>query len=301
MKSGNKGILAAVFLIAGMMGAKTVLAQAQGTPPATTPPATTPAQGDKDKGVAPLTMDAGSTAAAPAALQPPVNAEEDAAIKAFRDAPLTDMPKKLKMGDDFLTKYPQSRYRAEVYSWQVKGYMASGEIDKMGVAGEKELELAPNDAQTLAILGSMLPRSMPSNMTEAQKQKLLTEAEEYSKKALDLAPTLPKPAGITDAQFIAAKNQIQAMAYNGLGLVAFRRAKYTDAIPNLEQSAKLDPNPDPVNYFLLGVSNEKASHFEDAIAAFTKCAAIPNSLQPTCKAGIDEAKKLSATQLSVPK
>ncbi len=298
MKNRSKGIWAAVFLVAGMLCTKSVRAQTQSTPPTSTPPASTPAQGDKDKGVAPLTMDAGSTGVA---MQPPVNAEEDAAIKVFRDAPLSDMPKKLKLGDDFLTKYPQSRYRAEVYSWQVKGYMASGQIEKMGVAGEKELELAPNDAQTLAILGSMLPRSMPPSMTEEQKQKLLAEAENFSKRALELAPTLPKPTGITDEQFIAAKNQIQAMAYGGLGLVAFRRAKYTEAIPNLEQSAKLDPNPDPVNYFLLGVSNEKASHFEDAIAAFTKCAAIQNSLQTTCKAGIDEAKKLSATQLSVPK
>jgi tetratricopeptide (TPR) repeat protein len=279
-----------VFVVGGLLTGNPAYGQAQGTPPATTPAAS-----DKSKSpaaVAPLTMDAE---------QPPVSADEDAAMKVFRDAPQTDVAKKLKLGEDFLQKYPQSRYRAEVYSWQVKGYMSAGQIDKMADAGEKELALAPNDAQTLAIMGSMLPRSMPNSMTEEQKQKLLAEAEADSKKALDSVSTLSKPAGVTDEQFSAAKNQIQAMAYSGLGLVAFRRSKYADAIPSLEQSAKLDPNPDPVNYFLLGVCNEKASHFEDAIAAFTKCAAIPNSLQATCKSGIDEAKKLSATQLSVPK
>jgi len=290
MEISKRGILTAVLLVAAISCGNVASGLAQGTSPTTTPPPS-----DKDKSqtpVAPLTMDA---------VQPPVNAEEDAAIKVYRATPDTDVPKKLKAGNDFLEKYPQSRYRAEVYSWQVKGYMAEGEIDKMGVAGQKELELAPNDAQTLAILGSMLPRSMPASMTEEQKQKLLTQAEDYSKKALDLVPTLPKPEGVTDEKFLLAKNQIQAMAYGGLGLVSFRRSKFAEAIPNLEKSAKLDPNPDPVNYFLLGVSNEKASHFDDAIAAFTKCAAIPNSLQPTCKAGIEEAKKLSTTQLSVPK
>jgi tetratricopeptide (TPR) repeat protein len=179
--------------------------------------------------------------------------------------------------------------------------MALGQMDKMEASGDKELELVPEDAQTLSILGSSLPRSMPGSMTEAQKQKLLADAEGYSKKALELVPTLSKPTGISDEQFLAAKNQIQAMAYGGLGLVAFRRGKFADAIPNLEQSAKYDPNPDPVIYFVLGISNEKASHFDDAVTAFTKCSAIQSSLAQTCKSSIDEAKKLGATQLSVPK
>lgn len=290
MKKTTMVILGTAFLLAVLLGGTATNGQAPSTAPATTP-----APSDKDKPqptVAPLTLDGG---------QPPVNAEEDEAIKVYRNAPLEDVPKKLQIGDDFLKKYPQSRYRVEVYNWQVKGYMAVGQIDKMQAAGEKELELEPNDAQTMAIMGSSLPRSMAANMTEDQKVKMLSQAEGYSKKALELVPALPKPAGLSDEQFLGAKNQIQAMAYGGLGLVAFRRAKWSEAIPNLEQSAKYDPNPDPVIYFVLALSNEKASHFEDAATAFSKCAAIPSSLQPTCKSGIDEAKKLGATQLSVPK
>ena len=238
----------------------------------------------------PLTLDA-----AP----PPVTAEEDAAMKAFRDAPLTDVPKKNQMGEAFVLKYPQSRYRMEVYSWLVKGYYGNGEIDKMEAAGEKELAIQPDDATTLAILGQTLPRAMNASTPEPLKR--LMKAEQYSKKALELIPVLQKPAGLTDEQFTAAKNQTSALAYSGLGLVAYRRGKYEDAIPNLEQSVKLDPTPDPVNYYLLGVANEKGSHFDDAIAAFTKCASFPGGLQPTCKAGIEEVKKLSATQLNVPR
>jgi hypothetical protein len=63
----------------------------------------------------------------------------------------------------------------------------------------------------------------------------------------------------------------------------------------------MDPQPDPVNLYLLGISNEKTSHFDDAVTDFTKCAAIPSGMQATCKQDIDEAKKLAATQLSAPK
>jgi len=245
---------------------------------------------DKPADVTPLTLDN-----AP----PPVNAEEDAAIKAFRAAPITDMGKKDQLGEDFLQKYPQSRYRPEVYAMLVRGYLSLGQIEKMESMGDKEIELNPNDAQTLAIVGSTLPRVM--NASTPDPQKRLDKAEQYSKKALEVLPTLVKPAELSDADFLKAKDQTSALAYSGLGLVAFRRSKFAEAIPNFEQAVKLDPVPDPVNFYLLGLSNEKTSHFEDAVNAFTKCAAVPGGLQATCKSSADEAKKLATTQLSAPK
>jgi tetratricopeptide (TPR) repeat protein len=293
MGKNTARIMGSLILVAAWAAANV---SAQTPAPATgqqqTPPASQP---DKSKDqVQPLTM-------TPAA--PPVNAEEDAAIKAFRDIPndSANLQKKLQAGNDFVQKYPTSRYRAEVYSWLVKGYMTAGDVPKMQAAGEKDLELNPNDVQILAIMGSALPRSLPSNLSPEEKEKILAQAEQYSNKAIELGPTITKPAGMPDDMFIGAKNQTMAMAYSGLGLVAFRRGKFNDAIPNLEKSVGLEPQPDPVNYYVLALSNEKASHFDDAVTAFTKCAAIPSGLQATCKQGIDEAKKLSTTQLSVPK
>ncbi len=288
MKSMKMELAGAMILGILLFGGKDTLAQTQGKPQ-------TPTQGQGEKTPAPTTTAPLTLDAAP----PPVSAEEDAAMKAFRDAPMTDVPKKNQMGEAFVLKYPQSRYRMEVYSWLVKGYYGNGEIDKMEAAGEKELAIQPDDATTLAILGSTLPRAMNASTPEPLKR--LLKAEQYSKRALELMPTLQKPVGLTDEQFATAKNQTSALAYSGLGLVAYRRGKYEDAIPSLEQSVKLDPSPDPVNYYLLGIANEKGSHFDDAITAFTKCASVPGGLQPTCKAGIEEVKKLATTQLNVPK
>ena len=82
-----------------------------------------------------------------------------------------------------------------------------------------------------------------------------------------------------------------------------QKGQYDQAIPTLEQSLKTDNHsePDPVNLYLLGLANEKASHFDAAVAAFTKCAAIQSSLQANCKNGIETAKKAGSTQLSAPK
>jgi len=253
-----------------------------------TPAGQTPA--DKDKANT-LTLDT------PA---PPVNAEEDAAYKAFEAMPLTDGPRKILAGEQFVQKYPQSRYLPPIYSNLVKLYLQANEIQKMQDAGEKDVALAPNDVQTLAILGQTLPRAWNASMPNAAVQ--LDKAEKFSKSAIELTPTIAKPAELTDAQFTMAKNQTLAMAHSGLGLVYFRRGKFDAAIPEFEEATRVDPSPeiDPVNFYVLAIAEEKTSHFDAAVAAFNKCATVPGGLQPTCKNGAIEAKKLGATQLSAP-
>jgi tetratricopeptide (TPR) repeat protein len=284
-------------LLAGLLLAASVVAKAQSSQGGqssqrgqSTPPAQQ--QTDKDKAANTLTLDTSA---------PPVNPEEDAAFKAYDSMPLTDGPKKIAAGEAFALKYPQSRYLAPVYSGLVKLYLAAGDAAKMQDAGEKDIAIAPNDVQTLAILGQTIPRAWNSNLPNAQAQ--LDKAEKYAKSAIELTPTITKPPAMTDAQFDTAKNQTLAMAHGGLGLVYFRRGKLDDAIPELETATKVDPNPeiDPVNYYLLGLADQKTSHFDAAIVAFTKCATVAGGLQATCKSGAEESKKLGATQLSAPK
>jgi tetratricopeptide (TPR) repeat protein len=169
----------------------------------------------------------------------------------------------------------------------------------MEEVGDKEIALNPNDVQVLAVLGQTIPRALKSTTQDPQKE--LDKAERYSKRAIEVTPTLPKPETLTEESFANAKNITLSMAHSGLGLIYLQRGKYADAIPELEQSVKIDPTPDPVNYYLLGLANLKTSHFEDAAAAYTKCAAIPGAMQQTCQKGAEEAKKLASTELSAPK
>lgn len=232
---------------------------------------------------------------------PPVNAEEDAAVKAFSDAPNTDAAKKIQMGEDFVAKYPQSRHRPAVYSTLTMLYLGINQVPKAVGMGEKELQLNPNDVQVLAALSRAIPRALTKDTLEPAKQ--LAKAEEYGKRAIEVLPTITKPQGVADEAFATAKNDALSMAHSGLGVTYFRLGKYNQAIPELEQAVKLDPakEPDPVNFYVLGIANVNASHFEDAVAAFNKCAAITGQLQVACKANAEDANKKSRTQLSAPK
>ena len=283
-----KTVAVAGFLVCADAAAAAVLFydQASQSQPA-------PQQSDKPKtpDVAPLTLD----------VPAPVNAEEDAAYKAFQAVNQNDAAKKIEVGEAFVLKYPESRYKSPVYGALAYAYLQTGNTQKMQEYGEKELTIAPNDVSTLALLGQTLPRSLHGSAAAPEAVQTLAKAEQYSKQAIEITPTLQKPENLTEEAFASAKNQTLAMAHSGLGLVYVRRGKNAEAIPELEQAVKIDPNPDPVNYYLLGMANKITSHFDDAVAAFNKCAAMNGPMQGTCKAQAEDAKKLGATQLSAPK
>jgi tetratricopeptide (TPR) repeat protein len=248
-----------------------------------------PADKDKQPNPAPLTMDNAPV---------PVTPEEENAYKAFQQG--TDPSKKIQMAEEFLQKYPQSRYRAAMYQALVSGYFATQQVPKMLEAGEKEVEINPNDAPVLAVMAQTLARTYNPKTPDAAK--LLDKAELYSKRAIEVVPTLTKPENLTDDAFNNAKSDTLSMAHSGLGLVYIRRGKFSEAIPELEQSVKTDthPEPDPVNYYLLGVADKQTSHFDAAAAAFSKCASVQSTLQAACKSNAEEVKKQGSSQLSAP-
>jgi len=278
--------------IAGLLVCASGVAAGQGSQQGQGSKSQPPAQpSDKPKTpeVTPLTLD----------VPAPVNAEEEAAYKAFQAVNPNDAAKKIETGEAFLQKYPESRYRQPVYGALNFAYVQVGNMQKMHEVGEKEIALTPSDVSTLALMGQTLPRSWKSSAPDAMQ--VLAKAEQYSKQAIEIAPTLSRPENMTEEAFASARNQALAMAHSGLGLVYVRRGKHAEAIPELEQAVKIDPNPDPVNYYLLGITNKITSHFDDAVAAFNKCAAMTGPMQGTCKTQAEDAKKLGATQLSAPK
>ncbi len=229
----------------------------------------------------------------------PADKSEQTAFEKFQTASPEDPKKKIQLGEAFLQKYPASRYRASVYSDLTGAYLQTNEVPKMLDAGEKALALNPKDVQVLAMLGQTIPRVITASTPDPDAQIL--KAEQYSKRAIETMPTIPKPENMSDAQFVQAKDQTLAIAHSGLGLVDFHRGDFAGAIGELQQSVKLAPRADPVNYYVLGVANVNASHFDDAVTAFKKCAEFSGSLQQTCKDNMDKAKALGAAQPAAPK
>jgi len=226
-----------------------------------------------------------------------VNKAEEAAYKTVLAAQGGDPAAQVQAGEDFLAKFPMSRYAGGVYGMLTSAYFNSGNTDKMFSTGAKALELDPNNVDVLALLAMAIPRRVKATSPQGAEQ--LTKAEGYAKHAIELIPSLPKPDTVDEAAFEKAKNEKLSLAHSGLGLIDINHQKYDDAKTELEQAVKLSSNPDPVDYYLLGNADVQGSYYHAAITAYEACAGS-GPLVTQCKAREEAAKKdlASGTKLS---
>ena len=271
-----------VLVVAILVGAGASKAQYNAPPPVPKQlPQTTPAPG--------------TPAPDAAAKAPKINKAEEEAYKALfaaRDgSPETQIP----LAEDFIKKFPQSHYLPGVYSQLTSAYYAQGNEEKMFENGTKAIELNPDNVDVLALLAMAVPRRVKSTTPDGAQQ--LQKAESYAHHAIELIPLLSKPETIDDAAFEKTKNDKLSMAHSGLGLIDIQHSKYEDARTELTQAVQLASSPDPVDYYLLGNADVQGSYYNDAIAAYEKCAAS-GPLVAACKARQESAKKDAATKIS---
>lgn len=236
----------------------------------------------------------------PESAPPPVNAEEEAAYKAIFEMKNTDSARLIQLGEEFLKKYPDSRYREGVYARLTTVYLSANELDKMLAAGEKALELKPDDVDVMSLMAWVIPRR-GVNPAALDSNQRLAKTEKYAKQAIELLAAWPKPANMSDEDFARAKNEKLSMAHSGLGFVYYYRQRYADAASEFEQATKLVSIPDPVDFYGLGLSLNQTQRFADAATAFGRCSELGGPMQPRCKQGMEDAKKRAATQLAPPK
>ena len=253
------------------------------------PGAAPPPQPPSSNMPTPTTTD--TNAPAPEPVKPP-GKQEKKAYNAFHDTQPTEAAKKTQLGEAFLQQYPQSQYRSEIMDWLATAYMQQGQVDKLQAQGETELAQKDNNPLTLALIGSNLARVVNANTPDEKKH--LEKAEEFSKKAIDLAGNAKKPEGVADDKFTAAKDQALGLAYSGLGTSAFRKGNYAEAVTNLQQSVKFSGGKDPVDFYVLGKSEEAQNNFDEALAAYNKCAAIASGMQKACESSAAEMKQHGA-------
>lgn len=225
--------------------------------------------------------------------------QEEAAYKAFYETKFTDTDRLIQLGEDFLKAYPESRYRALVYSRLTQSYFNKQQMDKMFAVGDKALAANPNDLTVLTLVGWVLPHTYNPNDLDADQK--LNRAEQYLKHALELLATLQKPANLTDEEYTKSKNDALSRCHSGLGLVYFRRQRFADSIPELQQATQLAPTLDPVDLFVLGIDFQQLKRFSEAATAFGRCSETPSSLQDRCKQAMEQSKKQAATEVTPPK
>jgi tetratricopeptide (TPR) repeat protein len=196
--------------------------------------------------------------------------------------------KKIRLGNEFLMKFPKSALAERVDAGLMNLYRAQQDWKNTYRFADNALALDPDDVDVLATVGWTIPHVYSPNDPDADQE--LNKAETYAKHAIEVMGKMPKPRNLTDAQFAAAKAKRTFQAHSALGLVYFRRDDYDNSAKELAQSTQGNPAPDPTDLFVLGVDLQNLNRYSEAAEAFQGSSQIAGPLQQQCKQGADSAK-----------
>jgi tetratricopeptide (TPR) repeat protein len=199
-----------------------------------------------------------------------------------------DAAKKIRLGNNFLQKYPKSPLAERVDVGMMDVYRAQQDWKNSYAFADHALALQPDDVDVLTIIGWTIPHVYSPDDPDAEQE--LDKAEEYAKHAIDVMAKMPKPPVLTDSQFEAAKARRMFQAHSALGLVAFRRGDFDSSVKELELSTQGNPIQDQTDLFVLGVDLQNLNRYGEAAGAFDKCGQLPGPLQGQCRDGEVSAK-----------
>jgi tetratricopeptide (TPR) repeat protein len=208
-----------------------------------------------------------------------------------------DPAKKIQLGNNFLEKYPKGPLAERVDVGMMDVYRAQQDWKNSYAFADRALAIAPDDVDVLTTIGWTIPHVYSPDDPDADQE--LAKAETLARHALDVMAKMPKPPGMSDAQFAAARAKRTFQAHSALGLVYFRREDYGKSASELELATKGNPVQDQTDLFVLGVDLQNLNRFTEAAEAFGGCSQMAGPLQAQCK---DNAvSSTAAAKLSKPK
>lgn len=200
--------------------------------------------------------------------------------------------KKIKLGNEFLQRFPKSPFDEPVDVGLMNVYMAQKDWQDSYRLGDDALALNPDDVDVLAPVSWTIPHVYDPKSPDANDQ--LSKAEKYAKHALEVMATMQKSAHMSDAQFSDATARRSFQAHSALGLVYFRRQQYADSAKETGQAVDGNSMPDATDLFVLGADLHFLNRHAESEQAFARCAQIAGSLQSQCAQNAN-AEKLQAS------
>jgi tetratricopeptide (TPR) repeat protein len=201
-----------------------------------------------------------------------------------------DPAAKMKLIEDFLRTYPQSRVEPYVLQEGALLGASMNNMEMMSDYGEKSLAALPNNLILLTELGSAYVH-----------RKQIDKAEEKASKALELIEKTPKPPRATEEQWATGKQMMLTSNFSTLGFVHLNRAQSNPdpgqkkiegekAIPLFMKSLELTPSND-YSLYGLGLTYAILNDYPNAEAFLAKAAVVSGPLAPVSRSMLESLYK----------
>lgn len=209
----------------------------------------------------------------------------DAALKIQDPA---QAAKRLEILNQWKEKYAQTDFKQERLVLTLDTYRLMNQGAKMLDAARELVAGYPTDMTGLYWLNMLIP-VQPNAATD---QALIAEGEKAGQGLIaNIDTTLgkdKKPAATSDADWQAARNNMEALGHKTLGWAAMARKNNEEAEKHLRDSLRLNPNAGEVNYWLASTLYAQKK-VPEALFYFARAATHEGAgaLDPTIRKNID--------------
>ena len=146
----------------------------------------------------------------------------------------------------FLTQYPNSVMKEDALDQLMSAYTKTGNQAKVLDTAQKLLQANPNNLRALAFMAY-------TKRIGARTPQDLADAAQYAERGLQALPTVPKPEGMSDADFQKLKAQTSFIFNGAVGMNAYQNKDNAKAQQYLRAAVDADPT-DVSNIYPLALS-----------------------------------------------
>ena len=107
-------------------------------------------------------------------------------------------------------------------------YQSANNGPKMTDAANRLLQIDPNNIRALALL-TFVTRSQAAQSNPQTAPQIYAQAAQYAQRGLQAAETMPRPAGVSDADYKKLQDGVRVIFNGAIGMDALQRKDYATA------------------------------------------------------------------------
>ncbi len=156
----------------------------------------------------------------------------------------------------FLQTYPNSVMKEDAVEQLMVAYQQANDAKKTIDAADRLLQVNPNNIRALALLAYNYRAA--ASQGGPQMQQNLQMAQQYGQKGLQALNNMPKPEGMSDADFTKLHNETAAIFEGAIGFAALQQKDLATAQKDLRDAVAEESQPNIMDIYPLATADLEA-------------------------------------------
>jgi tetratricopeptide (TPR) repeat protein len=225
------------------------------------------------RNIAALTWAALALGYSPLWAQKPKSQKEQQAILAVQLAKTPD--ERVAAVENVLTNFADTEFKVALLTVAVQAEQQKGDYPQIVFYGERLLKADPNNAYALVNLAAETARRTREN--DLDKDEQLAKADKWAKDGIEAAKVMPKlRADVPDADWDGVRKDMEAQAYEAMGMADMVRKNYDGAAANYRKALETEATPNAATLVRLAQVYLNSGKLDNALFTLDKAIATPN-------------------------